>query len=412
MLAQQTRTTNYAMRTLIFFLSTFLVVTHTSGQGIESLHLEKPVGNSAMNTLSFSLPAQKVIQLHEAKGEKLALNTPFIVVNRDTLVVKEIRVRGTSSSYLRRKSLNIKLKNKAHFNINKDTFSLRRFYAISMNMDKNYIRNSMSYAVLGRMDIQIPHNCYANLTINDVSEGLYMIFDPPEQFALERCGADVVIRRGYNHMIDGWNHKRISSKEAASRKKTFQLIYTDVLKKYHGEELCHQLESTIDLEGYFTWLAFNHLFQNGDYSDELYLMWNTSTNRFEIIPWDFDDLFHPQPHEGFEKRNTVLRDKLIYSSEDALDVAIAQDEFLYKKYLQQYQKLLNKLTSVAFAEILNNVYRDVYPYFQKPEIVSQSQYDQSGPTNLEKLETDLRDISTYINTRLAIYQKIVDEALK
>jgi CotH kinase protein len=401
------------MKTLSIFHFLFLAAaTAASGQAVEPFTLIKPTHPNPTNTVSFSLHESRLTQLHDSRSEKLSFNVPVTVVNGDSIKTEHIHIRGTSSSQLRRKSLNIKLHKKAVFYEQNDTFSLKKFYAVSMNMDKNYIRNKISYKVLGFMNITIPSSSYANLLINNKSEGLYMIFDPPEEFAIKERNATVVIRRLHNETMDDMAYDGIASKDAAEFRKKFQSIYKEIIHKHKGEELYQKLGEVLDLNGYFTWLAYNHLFQNGDYSDELYLMWNKSSKRFEIIPWDFDDLLHAQPHEGFEKRNAILHDKLIFSSEDALDVKIANDDFLYRKYLQAYKQFLEKLAPSVLNGILNSVYQDVYPYYLQSDIVAQAQYDQGGATDMTKLEEDIQKIAQFINSKVAIHQGKIERLLK
>src|SRR5688572_20630084 len=120
------------MTTMWIFQFVFLsTVTTLSGQGIDDFTLTKPAQAGPTNTISFTLPPAKVNQLHQAKGEKLNFDVPLIIVNGDSIKTKHIRIRGKTSSYLRRKSLNIKLSKKASFYAARDTFSLKKFYAIS-----------------------------------------------------------------------------------------------------------------------------------------------------------------------------------------------------------------------------------------------------------------------------------------
>jgi spore coat protein H len=395
-------------------LFAFLLATISSsiGQTIEGIKLEKPAGPSQINTFSFTLPASRLKRLHEARGEKFVLDVPSIIVNGDTLKTEHVRIRGTSSSYLRRKSLNIKLHKPGRIYSKQDTLSLKKLFAVSMNMDRNYIRNRLSLQILGDMNIAAPPGAYSNLLINGASEGLYMVFDPPEEFAMKERGATLVLRRGTNGTAVDVAFEGIENKEVTLLKRKFQSVYTEIIRRHSGADLYQKLGEILDLNGYFTWLAYNHLFQNGDYTDELFVMWNKTANRFEVIPWDFDDLLLPGPHEGFEKRNPILGDKLIFSSEDALDVKIAHDEFLYKQYLTAYKALLEKLTPAALADILNTVYQEVYPYYVQPEIIGQSQYDQSGATDLAKLEEDMQSIAQFVNTRRVIYLGKITEMLK
>ena len=387
------------MKALWIFHFVLTTVTTLTGQSSEDLKFVKPKEITPTNTISFTLPATKVTQLHQAKGEKLSFNVPLIIVNNDSLKTKHVHIRGNTSAYLRRKSLNIKLTKKASFYTRRDTFSLKKFYAISMSMDKNYIRNKISCEVLQHLNVKVPVNAYTNLLINGKTEGLYLAFYPPEEFGLEKCNASLVIRRGYDASVDGIQYEDISKKEAAALRQKFESIYRDILRKHKGEELYKQLDDVIDLESYFAWLAFNDLFQNGDYADEVYLMWSRDKGKFEIIPWDFDDILRGQPHEGITARNAILHDKLIFSSEDALDVKIATDDFLYMKYLSSYKQLLDKLTPPVLSQIFNDVYEAIYPYYLKEDIIAQSQYDPSGQTDITELEADLRSINQSINAK-------------
>ena len=115
-------------------------------------------------------------------------------------------------------------------------------------------------------------------------------------------------------------------------------MYGASLKNFKGERLYQELSQLLNLENYFSFLAYNHLFQNGDYADELYFMWDTKQKKFDIIPWDLDDILCIAPHEGMTKRNEILGDKLIFSAEDKLDVAIANDAYVYRQYLKTHDR--------------------------------------------------------------------------
>ena len=100
------------------------------------------------------------------------------------------------------------------------------------------------------------------------------------------------------------------------------------------------LNAVVHLDHYFQWLAFNYLIKNGDYTDELFLYLSTEDKRFDIIPWDYDDIFKSQPHDGFEKRNKVLDHKLLFSAEAYIDIVIDKDPFLYLEFLKSFFQLL------------------------------------------------------------------------
>ena len=214
------------------------------------------------------------------------------------------------------------------------------------------------------------------------------------------------------HRLMIYNMKIFRRRKFLTLSKNFKPFTKTTSIKNNGEQLYNQLEDVLDLEGYFAWLAFNDLFQNGDYADEVYLMWNKTKTKFEVIPWDFDDILHNQPHEGSEKRNAVLHDKLVFSSEDALDVKIAEDDFLYMKYLQTYKRVLDKLSPSVLSGIFNGVFQEVYPFYQQPDIIAQSQYDTSGLTDMNKLETDMRNIYQTVNAKALNLRQQINSLLE
>lgn len=391
---------------LLCSISSFLAAQTTDG-----LVLTNP-DTSAINTISFQLPNGKLQELHASKGRKLSFSVPAIIVNGITLEPKHIRIRGNTSSYFRRKSFNIKTDRKAQFRSPTDTFSVTKFYAVCMNMDKDYIRNKFSCAVLKSQQVRVPMNVYANLIINGATEGLYLIFYPPDELAMKKYKSPLVIRRGYGESIDALDSEGLSREEKNELKGKYLSIYRKSLKGEKGESLYHSLAQVLDMESYFTWLAFNHLVQNGDYADEVYFMWDPSLSRYVIIPWDFDDIFSGQPHEGRETRAKEFGDKLIFSLEDQLDIAIAKDPYLYKEYLKAYYRFLQNLTDNHLAEILNRVYAEVYPYFLQEDVLAQSQFDQYGRTDLNRLKTELKNIHTTLSVRVEALKRQIEDLLK
>jgi spore coat protein H len=137
------------------------------------------------------------------------------------------------------------------------------------------------------------------------------------------------------------------------------------------------------------WLAFNFFVRNGDYTDEVYFFVDPATDKFSIIPWDYDDLFSQAPHEGNVESRKVLGDRLFFSTEDPLDKKIVTDQFLYKKYLIQFEELMNQLSTDVLKRAFENIYAELYPYYSDNEIISNSRYDRYKNDNLIKLKSDM-----------------------
>jgi spore coat protein H len=269
-----------------------------------------------------------------------------------------------------------------------------------MSMDRNYVRNKIAFEVLKQINIHSPSNAYSELRINNESEGLYLVFYPPDDYAIKILNSPFVIRRGYGETIDKvYTEENMNRETLKDLKRKYMSLYSAATLNKNGQELYNDISAVLDVDSYFGWLAFNHLFQNGDYADEVYLMWHSDKSKFEVVPWDFDDILKEQPHEGIAERQKMLVDKLVFSLEDKLDKKIAGDSFVYSKYLERYALLLQTLTPEKLEDILVNVYDEVYPYFLHPDIVAQSKYDQYGATDMDKLQGDLNSIYQYISLR-------------
>lgn len=154
------------------------------------------------------------------------------------------------------------------------------------------------------------------------------------------------------------------------------------------------------------WLGFNYLTRNGDYTDELYLYFDPLTNRFKIIPWDCDDLFAVQPHEGKDARTVVEGGQFIFSSEDRLDRAIISDEYLYKMYLKELLDVTDLLDEKVITQIFQKAYCSVYPYYLDNGIMQTTRLDKYGLTNKDDLFNNLQEkLRSILATSFLIKQK-------
>lgn len=353
------------------------------------------------NVISFHLKEHEVNTLHRTfkPDDKLKFYHVKTEINSISTKVSRIKVRGNSSKIYRRKSFAIKLPEAFPFYTPTDTLLLKKFYAVSLNMDKDYIRNAISYDVLGSFQICIPDHFFSVLNINDSSEGIYMIYYPPPDFALDNCDSHFVLRRGYNASIDNIYSDNLSKKEIKEYKRTFKMIYSEVIQKYHGHQLYDSLSAKLDLKNYFDWIAFNYLFNNGDYTDEVYFYWSTDDSRFKILPWDFDDILSNTPHEGMKARDESIKNRLFFSLEDKLDLAMVEDSYVYNEYLKEFHNFLQQFTPEELKSKLESIYRQLVPYYRNQNIIEQSKFDKYGLTNLSILKEDLNVIFNMITTR-------------
>jgi hypothetical protein len=186
-----------------------------------------------------------------------------------------------------------------------------------------------------------------------------------------------------------------------------------------GEELYTALDQRLNLDQYFRKMGIDYLFQNGDYTDEVYLyaLVQQDLIRFHIIPWDYDDLFRNRPHEvgitwgvgnlfGDRYYPThqdvldVLGDKMIFSIEDDLDYAIAMDPYLYDRYEQTLAAMLDQMDTEDIDAIFEQVRQELLPFYYIDEVVAQSRYDQDE-CNFKIWEDNMQEKKAFLKDRLS-----------
>jgi len=374
--------------------------TVSSGQGEPKensiLKLEDQ-GKEIENTILLEISDYDNEILKEKTGLKVDISARNLVINGDTAEPEEITTRGQSTLQFKRKSLGLKLNTTVKFNHGEKEASLKKFSLLNLAMDKYYVHNRLAFGMMEATGLFRLFYSYCELRINGRSEGIYMITQRPEDWALSDMKSPLVIRRGYNHRIE---KIRTDSKTEKADAKKYTDFYRQIyrsLEKHEGEELYRVLSEWIDLENYMKWLAFNYLVRNGDYSDEVFFYIDPDIKKFRIIPWDYDDIFATVPHEVREtgKKATVAR--LLFSTEDILDKKIASDKFLYSIYLGVLKDYLEELTPLAIKNDLENCFGELFPYYSDREIISNSQYDLFKDANLENLKMELMSVYLGLN---------------
>jgi spore coat protein H len=250
---------------------------------------------------------------------------------------------------------------------------------------------------------------YCEVRINEKTQGIYLFTERPRDYALKTVGSPAIIRRGFDGKIDKMvysNDHPSNPRRTYGRK--FQRMY-EHCRKYSGQALYDSLDVLIDVKQYMQWLAFNFLIRNGDYTDEIFLYPDPADDRFRIIPWDYDDIFSKQPHEGNLIRRKVPGGRFIYSSEDPLDRKIITDEYLYAIYLEQLLDMIEILNDSTLSGIIQDAYCGVYPYYLNGEIMETSRHDKFGYTNLPRLNSNLRNmLNQFLIIRNSVHQELND----
>jgi len=380
---------------LLVFLFQGLLLNNSYGQSltIENLNLTDS-GRIIENTISLVMTDSEYDALRSTTGEKTDIITGLVIINGDTIKPEEINTRGQTTLMFKRKSLSFKLKSEALIRHGNKTDSLKKFSLLNLSMDQYYCRNRLAFEMMEKIGIFSLFYSFCDLRINGRSEGVFMIIERPEDWAIRKENSPLVLRRGYDHQI---NETKSNKKTERGEVKKYQGYYSQIyksLRKFNGEELYTALSDWIDLDSYMKWLAFNFMVQNGDYSDEVFFYIDTKIQKYRIIPWDYDDIFAAAPHEGKDQRSKAIGNKLLFSSEDNLDKKIASDPYLYSLYLKKLKEVLDEISPALLKQVIENSYAELFPFYANNEIVRNSEFDVYKDANIENLKSYL--ISIYL----------------
>ncbi len=274
-------------------------------------------------------------------------------------------------------------------------------------MDRNYSNNRLAFEMMDTSRIFHLFYTFGELKVNGQSEGICMILERPEDWAIKKKNSPVLIRRGYDNIVDKLKSDKQTDKETIKTYKgNFGRIYQS-LNRYKGEELYNTVSTWLETDDYMKWLAFNFFVRNGDYTDEVYFYVDPDSKKFSIIPWDYDDIFSIAPHEGFEESRKLIGDKLFFSTEDRLDKKIVTDPYLYKMYLVQFEELLNELSPDVLKSIFEKTYRELYPYYSNDEIISLSKYDRYKDADLAGLKSNMATLYNQLVISRGVYLKTI-----
>jgi len=360
-------------------------------------------------------------QIFDSRDTSYIIDEPgtLLLLDDQPLDLDNFRVRGKSALNYRRKSYAVKL-NTPILLEERDGSGLKeltRFKLIAMAMDYTYIEERTGFGLLEQQDLMPLFYRFVELRLNGSTQGLYLLVEDPEQYYLEH-GSEYILRRGYYHSIEDSDYApSFQYIPRETYESAFQEIYLN-LTRLHGEELYNALDQRLNLKQYFRKIGMDYLLQNGDYSDEIYLyaMSNQDEIRFNIIPWDYDDLFKSNPHEvgitwgtgtlfgdrHYPTHQDVLDEigqKMIFSIEDDLDYTIVMDTFLYARYESTLAEMIGGISPEDIDELFNQVRNELTPFYNNTEVVKQSMYDENE-TTYRLWEENMADKKSFLKRRL------------
>lgn len=383
---------SYNLRGIFYITSIFSMCSSLSIAQIQSPYPQ----------VKLEISQSQFANLQQSKGAKLKLNRAIMTMDGDTAIIKDIHLRGNNTLNFKRKSFSIDLEKSIHLTVGDAKVSLKKFHLLNLAMDKNLWHNRWSYIILNELGLFPSFNSFCTVSINGNSQGIYLLVEKP-QHAAEALHSPYTIRRGIKHAIDHDYVETKSKDEVKQYKEQYSGLYKT--KSIHGEALHDHLSKALNINLYFRWLAFNYLIMNGDYADELFLYIHPDTKRFDVIAWDYDDLFMVSPHEGREVRNQQYKERMIFSLEDALDQTIAGDDFVYQKYEGVLKEVLLLCNDEMLLRAAEKVLNELTELNSDPENGLASLYVDKEPFVLEDARYDIGKSIEYLKNRRALVLK-------
>lgn len=392
-------------------------------------------------------------ELYKLTGKKVYLPGNATIYYGDKKINHgEITTRGQNTLEFRRKNFSVDVDGKVRFvdPSASDTIETGKFILSSMSMDDSYFGNKFSYEILKRIGLWPFNSFYTRLFINNENQGLYLYTDDLKDYAFKHLKAKFILRRGYHGTVSGvyYNGKNditskalrgynriLAAKIGTPKMKLLPDFYVDrfnslygFLPKYNGKQLFDSISSVLNLDSYMKKMVVDNILKNGDYTDEVFFYSKSNPLGiiyFDILPWDYDDVFMDLPHEigrtdtlcgkifGIRTYPTYFdheietQGRLIFSIEDDLDYIIMKDDYLYQRYLECFREVLTQVDS-SFVELtFTKTYQQLRPFFDDKNVIEQSKYDENE-TSIELMETQVNEKKKLVTDRIRFYKAKLD----
>ncbi len=335
-------------------------------------------------------------------------------------LMDHMKLRGASALNFERKSYSINLSSNIYLPTEPNSFQeFEKFKLISLVYDYTYMENRLGHILLKEIDLWPLHSFYTELKINNHHQGLYMFIEDPVEHFFKFNNSEAVLRRNYRNNISEVDlNTSLNTETESYYVDSFKSLYK-IIVDFSGEQLFDQLFRHLNIQDYMRKMAIDYIFQNGDYTDEIFFCAKKKEGitYFDILAWDYDDLFSNIQHEVgrpwavgevFGERiytsrddvNADLNGRLIYSIEDDIDYIIATDDFLYQKYLVELKYVLTKITPAKVDSAFQLLNNELRPFYQIPEIIAQSKFDNNA-TSQELFTTNMTEKETFLLNRIS-----------
>lgn len=360
---------------------------------------EEVIPDPEKEVFNFMVTESQREYINASRGEQYEVTDPIPVLEYagEEYAIDRFEIRGDNTLNFERKGFGLNMDRKLTLPLpdGSGTRKYEEFKLLAMVYDYTYIENSVASGLFREAGLWPVLSFFTEVRLNGRTQGLYQFIEDPFEYFIERENSSFVIRRGYDHVIKASSANPAKEAETDAYKSRFRNIYNN-LPLWSGKQLYDTLSDYIDLDQYFSKIAVDLLIRNGDYTDEVIFYSKLTEGRevFGVFPWDLDDIFAVQPHEidnpwgtgtvfgtreyySMEDVYADVGEKLLFSIEDDLDYKIASDDFLYGKYLETLQHVIEKIDASAIDRVFDYTLDHIGPFYEVDSIIRQSVYDEA-----------------------------------
>lgn len=285
---------------VVFAFLVFGIASREDAEAKEYPYLENLFAEGVVNEINIEISEEDWADLVENPLEETYYAVD-VTINGETLSNVGLRTKGNNtltsvaSSDSDRYSFKIDFD---YFNDGENYYGLKKLNLNNNYGDASYMREYISYRIMGEMGILVPATSYTHITINGEEWGLYLAVEPIDEVFLERTfgdsagdlykpdgtGADLVYRGDDMSEYPGLVLK--TNEETSDGSAILDLM--KALESGGG------LEDVLDVDEVLRYLAANVALANydsylGNTTHNYYLY--EQDGRFTIVPWDYNYSF-------------------------------------------------------------------------------------------------------------------------
>ncbi len=304
---------------------------------------------------------------------------PMRFVSDGSQYLGEIRFKGHSSRYYPKKPFYIRFKKGNEF----EGWSRMGFNA--MYTDKSLIREKLTWELWKEMRMIGPETYYANLYINDKNYGLYLFVEridetfkrTPQKFGFSRGGSmyepsdnyhcgDLFIPADSNDYYRCYEKKFPADSNYSDLIQLIREINETPVENFH-----EFIDQRFFSESVINWFVLNTITHMGDtYNKNYYLYHDSTTDKWLIIPWDYDLSFGRGGDQALPYPINLLSDKFKYwymlpyhGVDNPLKTKFFQNSTLVNRFKQRLDSVLaNVFTEEKMKNLIDHYYQLIKSY--------------------------------------------------